>query len=110
MILTGKVGFRVAKLCMNFCILYANLSRVIYKLQPMGEAENPAAASYLKHPPQPRPPEQWFPIIMDPLSIAASCAGVATICLRVSGVLYAFVDDAKNVDTNIRGFCDEILA
>jgi hypothetical protein len=47
---------------------------------------------------------------MDPLSIAASCAGLATACLQISGFLYTFVDDSKNVDTIISGFCEEIVA
>ena len=47
---------------------------------------------------------------MDPLSIAASSAALATVCLKVSGFLYTFVDETKNVDTNINEFCEEIVA
>jgi hypothetical protein len=67
---------------------------------------------------------------MDPLSIAAGAAGLVgtcvkvllhsltlrmvavsarTNCLQISASLYTFIDDTRNVDSNITGLCDEIL-
>ncbi|OCL14343.1 hypothetical protein AOQ84DRAFT_435739 [Glonium stellatum] len=46
---------------------------------------------------------------MDPLSIASSAAGIAGLCIRVYGILYTFVDDARSIDDSISGLCEEIL-
>jgi hypothetical protein len=47
---------------------------------------------------------------MDPLSIAAASAGLAVTCVKITGVLYTWIDDARNVDATVSGFCEEILA
>lgn len=47
---------------------------------------------------------------MDPLSIAAASAGLAVTCVKITGILYAWIDDMRNVDAAIRGFCEETLA
>ena len=47
---------------------------------------------------------------MDPLSIAASATGLATACVKLSKVLYIWVDETRSVDTNVSGFGDEILS
>ncbi|KAK2813712.1 hypothetical protein FQN50_000110 [Emmonsiellopsis sp. PD_5] len=46
---------------------------------------------------------------MDPLSIAAGSAGVVSACVKVSALLYTFVDDTRHVDSNVTGLCDEVL-
>ncbi|KAF2815672.1 uncharacterized protein BDZ99DRAFT_405916, partial [Mytilinidion resinicola] len=45
---------------------------------------------------------------MDPLSIASSAAGIAGLCIKVSGILYTFIDDARGVDDSVAGLCEEI--
>ena len=47
---------------------------------------------------------------MDPLSIAASATALAASCAKVSAVLYTWVDETRNVDTNVSGFCEEVLS
>ena len=47
---------------------------------------------------------------MDPLSIAASATGLAVTAAKLSSVLYSWVDETRNVDTNVSGFCEEILS
>jgi hypothetical protein len=45
---------------------------------------------------------------MDPLSIAASAAGLATGCTKIVATFYTWIDDTISVDENIAGLCDEI--
>jgi hypothetical protein len=47
---------------------------------------------------------------MDPLSIAASAAGLATGCTKIVATLYSWIDDTIAVDENVAGLCDEIKA
>ena len=47
---------------------------------------------------------------MDPLSIAASAAGLATGCTKIVGTLYTWIDDTVAVDENVAGLCDEVAA
>ncbi|KAK3293689.1 uncharacterized protein B0H64DRAFT_218475 [Chaetomium fimeti] len=47
---------------------------------------------------------------MDPLSIAASAAGLATGCTKIVSTLYTWIDDTISVDENVAGLCDEIKA
>ncbi len=47
---------------------------------------------------------------MDPLSIAASAAGLATGCTKVVATLYTWIDDTIAVDVNVASLCDEIKA
>jgi hypothetical protein len=47
---------------------------------------------------------------MDPLSIAAGAAGLATGCTKVVATLYTWIDDTVAVDENVAGLCDEIRA
>lgn len=47
---------------------------------------------------------------MDPLSIAASAAGLATGCTRIVATLYTWIDDTISVDENVAGLSDEIKA
>ena len=45
---------------------------------------------------------------MDPLSIAAGSAGLFTLCVQCSTILYQFFEDNKKVDANVTTFCDEV--
>ncbi|KXX77095.1 Kinesin light chain 1 [Madurella mycetomatis] len=47
---------------------------------------------------------------MDPLSIAASAAGLATGCTKIVATLYIWIDDTIAVDENVAGLCDEVKA
>lgn len=47
---------------------------------------------------------------MDPLSIAASAAGLATGCTKVAAILYTWIDDTIAVDENVAALCVEIKA
>lgn len=47
---------------------------------------------------------------MDPLSIAASAAGLATGCTKIVATLYTWIDDTISVDENVAGLSDEIRA
>ncbi|KAH6848057.1 hypothetical protein B0I37DRAFT_156498 [Chaetomium sp. MPI-CAGE-AT-0009] len=47
---------------------------------------------------------------MDPLSIAASAAGLATACTKIVTTLYTWIDDTIAVDENVAGLSDEIKA
>jgi hypothetical protein len=47
---------------------------------------------------------------MDPLSIAASAAGLATGCIKIVATLYTWIDDTIAVDENVAGLCDEVKA
>ena len=47
---------------------------------------------------------------MDPLSIAATAAGLATGCTKIVATLYTWIDDTVAVDDNVRGLCDEVTA
>ena len=47
---------------------------------------------------------------MDPLSIAASAAGLATGCTKIVKVLYTWVDDTIDVDENVTALCEEVAA
>ena len=47
---------------------------------------------------------------MDPLSIAAAATGLTTICIKISERLYTWVDEARNLNNNVTGFCEEILS
>jgi hypothetical protein len=47
---------------------------------------------------------------MDPLSIAATSAGLVVTCVKVAGLLYAWIDGTRNVDKTVSGFCEEVLA
>ena len=44
----------------------------------------------------------------DPLSIAASCVGVATACLQSAEIIGKFIAGVKNVDENVRDFHREV--
>src|ERR1700728_3213307 len=54
-------------------------------------------------------PLLFFPI-MDPLSIAATSAGLVVTGVKITGLLYAWVDGMRNVDKTVSGFCEEVLA
>lgn len=45
---------------------------------------------------------------MDPLSIAAAAAGLATLCVQCSTSLYHFYESTQKVDANVTGFYDEV--
>ncbi|KAK7417447.1 hypothetical protein QQX98_004567 [Neonectria punicea] len=45
---------------------------------------------------------------MDPLSIAAGAAGLATGCVTIVSTLYTWIDDTIEVDQNVSSLCDEI--
>jgi hypothetical protein len=45
---------------------------------------------------------------MDPLSIAASSAGLVSLCTAISKVLYRFISDSRVVDQALAAFHDEI--
>ncbi|KAK7422742.1 hypothetical protein QQZ08_009366 [Neonectria magnoliae] len=45
---------------------------------------------------------------MDPLSIAAGAAGLATGCVTIVSTLYTWIDDKIEVDQNVSSLCDEI--
>lgn len=47
---------------------------------------------------------------MDPLSIAASAAGLATGCTQIVTTLYTWIDDTIAVDENVAGLCNEVKA
>lgn len=47
---------------------------------------------------------------MDPLSIAAGAAGLATGCGTIVKTLYTWIDDTASVDVNVAGLCDEVTA
>lgn len=47
---------------------------------------------------------------MDPLTIAASSAGLVVACVKIAGLLYSWIDDTRSVDTTVSGLCEEILA
>ncbi|KAK3936725.1 heat shock 70 kDa protein 12B [Diplogelasinospora grovesii] len=47
---------------------------------------------------------------MDPLSIAASAAGLATGCSKIVSTLYTWIDDTIDVDENVAGLCEEVTA
>ena len=56
------------------------------------------------------PSRRLRPDDMDPLSIAASAAGLATGCTKVVATLYTWIDDTIAVDENVASLCDEIKA
>jgi hypothetical protein len=45
---------------------------------------------------------------MDPLSIVAGAAGLTTTCIKISTVLYTFIDNTRNVDSNVAGLYEEV--
>lgn len=45
---------------------------------------------------------------MDPLSVIASVASVASVVFQVSSTLYSFVQAAKVVDETVRSLCAEV--
>ncbi|KAH6622583.1 hypothetical protein F5144DRAFT_622756 [Chaetomium tenue] len=47
---------------------------------------------------------------MDPLSIAASAAGLATGCTKIAATLYTWIDDTISIDENVAGLSEEIKA
>lgn len=47
---------------------------------------------------------------MDPLSIAASAAGLASGCAGIIGILYTWIDDTIDVDENVSGLVEEVTA
>ena len=47
---------------------------------------------------------------MDPLSIAAGAAGLATGCAAIIKTLYTWIDDTVDVDENVAGLCEEVAA
>ncbi|KAH7009814.1 hypothetical protein EDB80DRAFT_414451 [Ilyonectria destructans] len=47
---------------------------------------------------------------MDPLSIAASAAGLASGCAGIIGTLYTWIDDTIDVDENVSGLVEEVTA
>lgn len=47
---------------------------------------------------------------MDPLSIATGSASLVVLCVQVSATLYTWIDDTRQVDTNVAALCEEILA
>lgn len=47
---------------------------------------------------------------MDPLSIAASAAGLASGCAAIIGILYTWIDDTIDVDENVSGLVEEVTA
>jgi Fungal N-terminal domain of STAND proteins len=47
---------------------------------------------------------------MDPISIAASSAGLAVTCVKISALLYTWIEETRNVDTAVSDFCEETIA
>lgn len=47
---------------------------------------------------------------MDPFSIATGSASLVVLCVQVSATLYTWIDDTRQVDTNVAALCEEILA
>lgn len=47
---------------------------------------------------------------MDPLSIATGSASLVVMCVQVSATLYSWIDETRQVDTNVAALCEEILA
>ena len=47
-------------------------------------------------------------VLMDPLSIAASAAGLTTGCATILKTLYVWIDETVDVDENVSDLCDEI--
>ena len=47
---------------------------------------------------------------MDPLSIATGSASLVVLCVKTSASLYSWIDDTRQVDSNVAALCDEILA
>lgn len=47
---------------------------------------------------------------MDPLSIAAGAAGLATGCFTIASTIYTWIDDAADVDENVTSLCEEVTA
>ena len=45
---------------------------------------------------------------MDPFSIAAGSAGLATLCVQCSTFLYQFYESTQKVDADVTAFCDEV--
>jgi hypothetical protein len=50
-----------------------------------------------------------FFFIMDPLSIAATSAGLVVTCVKITGLLYTWIDGTRNIDKTVSGFCEEVL-
>lgn len=44
----------------------------------------------------------------DPLSIVASCVGIATACMQSADIIGKFIASVKNVDENVRDFHREV--
>jgi hypothetical protein len=47
---------------------------------------------------------------MDPLSIAATSAGLAVSCGKISALLYIWIEETRNVDTAVSDFHEETVA
>lgn len=47
---------------------------------------------------------------MDPTAIVTASAGLVRLCLTISGYIYTFVNNTKNVDTTIRVLGAEVVA
>ncbi|KAE9967586.1 hypothetical protein EG327_011384 [Venturia inaequalis] len=45
---------------------------------------------------------------MDPLSIAAGSAGLATSCFKIVSILYTFIDETRSVDENVAALIAEV--
>ena len=49
-------------------------------------------------------------LTMDPLSIATGSAGLVVLCVRISTILYNWIRDTSEVDSNVSGLCEEIVS
>ena len=47
---------------------------------------------------------------MDPLSVASAAATITVSCIKVSTLLYTWIDEIKNIDGALRAFLSEVNA
>jgi hypothetical protein len=47
---------------------------------------------------------------MEPLSIASAAAAITVSCVKVSTLLYSWIDEIKNIDGTLRAFLTEVNA
>ncbi|KAF2186889.1 hypothetical protein K469DRAFT_705417 [Zopfia rhizophila CBS 207.26] len=44
----------------------------------------------------------------DPFAIASGAAGLVAVCVKVSALLYTFIEGARHIDENLDGLCREL--
>jgi hypothetical protein len=47
---------------------------------------------------------------MDPLSVASAAAAITVSCIKVSTLLYTWIDEIKSIDGTLRAFLTEVNA